>query len=329
MSLPNLSNDEYETVVFENLKSSITDYASLEQLNKKLQPKGFLPLGTDLPKSLNMIDTILEKGNIKRAACLASHNPTSPDQYLVKALSPIPVGYIPPPTTLGNIYKNINRIDRTIPIHENLASQVDDEYTNPKSTACQNFYAIYCTDMINRFTQAHGGTFDADAFREFRPECACYVPVPQYIKDAGVNAAPMCFLPGCEPTGGVFMDPVSASPDTNCNLTICQANIDMGAFAAGGDIGIQNKIEQKCGSGTTGQGTVGTPTTASGWSISNIFETITSFLDPLANTSIGKTINSYFFLGTKVITYGTFAILCFVILIILIVLLFFIFQDDL
>lgn len=315
MSLPALSQAEKEAIIYEDLKSSITNIAALEELNKKLQPKGYLPLGTEYYKSLNMVNDILQKGNIKRAMCLQSPVPTSPDQYLVKALAAIPVGYTPPATTLGNIYKSIDRIDRQISLHEDLASEVDEEYRNPKSTACQNFYTVYCTDMINRFTQAQGGVFDADAFREFRPECACFVPVPQYITDAGINAAPMCFLPGCEPTGGVFMDPVSSSPDTNCNLTICQANIDMGAFAAGGDIGIQNKIEQNCG------GTFTDPPvpTESSWSIF-------SLLDPLANTYIGTKFNDIVPYGTIIATYSAFALITFVIFVIILVLLYFVYD---
>lgn len=317
-----LSQKEYDSMVYANLQNSLTDNNSLKFFNQKLQPKGYLPLGINYNKSLSELNNILKSFNLKRACCLQAEDPNDPNMYRINVLVKPPKGYVPLSTDLGNVYKTIGMIERPISIPKKQCDKLGKGFKNPTDISCQNFYTVYCKNMLEKFKKVNGGVLDNNAFVTFRPECACFAPMPQHMIDAGVNAAPMCFLPGCEPSQGVFLDPVSANPKSACNLTLCQANIDMDKFTAGRDIGIQNKIEQQCGPGT------GTKKVGQGDMSANLNNPLAglvaipnSISNKLAATTIGKKINKINKNGTTLLTYSSFisSSCCCILIIILII----------
>jgi len=255
------STNNQDLLTFADLKNNARDADSLNYFNQRLQPKGYLPIGSDINKTYSILDEILTDVNIKRACCMGSNDPTDPSMLLVNARLPKPTTYTAPSNTIiGQIYNKYGFIDQSIKIPKKLCKTLADSgFTSKKSTACQNFYTVYCRNITNEYKAASGSTdkdFDYNEFMYYKPECSCFAPTPQYLVKSGVNAPPVCFLPGCDDVDGVYLDPVSSSDNSNCNLTICQANIDMSQLNAGRDIGIQNKIQQNCGTGSNSENNV-------------------------------------------------------------------------
>lgn len=238
-----------EALIYANFRNLLTDKESLDYFDKKLQPRGFLPLGSK-QETLQKLDDILSLTNIKRACCLGSQDPDDQNSLIIKQQLPPPPGHVFDTTTSrGKIYKKYGFIEKNVKIPKSLCASLGSNYENPKGISCQNFYTVYCKNSMELFNQLNGGVFNHDDWIYYRPECACFAPIPESIKKTGINIPPTCYLAGCESVKGVFLDPFSASPDTNCNLTICTADIDMSDFTAGRDISVQNKIEQNCGPG--------------------------------------------------------------------------------
>lgn len=235
---------------YADMKNSLTNSFSIDYFQKNLQPVGlYLPSGTDLNATFNKLDELLTRVNIKRACCLQSTNPDNTSMYLTKVRLP---GYHSAPidTGLGNVYRKYNFTDYDLNIEKSLCtSAIPNGFSNPRGPQCQNFYTVYCKNIVEEFKRTGGytdDTFNYDEFMYYKPECACFAPIPKFIKDSETNPAPFCYLPGCEPQSGVFLDPVSANPRSNCNLTICQSGIDINNIQ-GRNVNIKNKITQLCG----------------------------------------------------------------------------------
>lgn len=242
--------DGTDALVYGSMANTLTDPTSLDYYDQNLQPRGLVTQNINNPNQL--LNGLVSSQNIKRACCLGNVDPKNPNNYLVsvrlygKGSGGI-VG-----TLIGNLQSKYNYTDKIVSVPKSLCGSF-----TPRSTNCDNFYSVYCKNIINDFiTKTGNTTFDSN----FKPECACYAPTPQVIIDSGVNAPPKCYMPGCEVNSGVYLDPNSSQAGTNCSLTICQANIDISKLTAGNNINIANKIQQNCGPGKgTGTGT-GTPT---------------------------------------------------------------------
>jgi len=282
--------------IFVNMENLAKDAASLNYFDKNLQPKGYLPIRTDITASYKKLDEILSLVNLKRACCLRTKDPDNPNNYLINIRKAKPAGTtINTGTVIGQIYNKFGFIDEKLSIPKSYcSSQLPSTFLQNMGLSCQNFYTVYCKNITNEYKTAANktdSTFDYTEFSYYKPECACYAPKPTYMTNAGVNAAPICYIPGCDSIDGVYLDPVSSSPENNCNLSICQLNIDMSDFRAGGNIDIENKIEQNCGP----NGSTTTPQQPTSPIITLLTQITTPFANlsaPITNSAIGKMIDS-------------------------------------
>ncbi|ARF10658.1 hypothetical protein Hokovirus_2_185 [Hokovirus HKV1] len=233
------------TYLNQDMTNKLTSYANLKKFNETLQPRGYLPIGTNITVSKQTLDDILKTFNLKRGCCLKSQDPKKSSNYVISVLVPNETNIQLPNTPLGNLYKNIKYHDVIVSFPKSLCSKLDSSYSDSTGTNCQNFYDVYCNNIIQSYKDANNGIIDNN-FTNFRPECSCYLPIPKNILDTGINVSPSCVLPSCDKVNGVFLDPVSLN-NSKCDLTICQAKIDYGNLKAGEDINVQNKITQVCG----------------------------------------------------------------------------------
>lgn len=263
-----------KTYLNQNKVNKLTSTQSLLNFSDELLPRGYLPVGTNITLSKQMLDDLLKTFNLKRGCCLRSENPADPEQYIVSVLVPNTSGNTFPNTPLGNLYKKIGYHDIYISYPKTWCQYLGPPYTENYGSSCQNFYDVYCKNMIDEYKKANNGVIDNN-FLNFRPECACYLPIPKNILDTGINVVPSCVLPGCDKVNGVYLDSVSLGND-KCSLTICQAKIDYNNLTAGQNINVQGKIQQTCGGQKPTTSTTGTGTDTG--SNSNVFD-IANFLN--------------------------------------------------
>lgn len=296
-------------------KNKLTDEASLKYFNDTIQPRGYL--GASKSRSLETLDSILQWYNLKRASCLQAVSPDDPEDYVIRILVPINTNDTTTmkqlsETSLGRIYAKIGYRDVTAKIPKKYFEGLDKTYLDPMSTSCQNLYVVYCKNMIEAYKSGNGGKLD-EGFVDFRPECSCFVPIPEEIAKTGVNVSPLCIMPGCDIVSGVYLDPVSRG-NRNCDLTICQANINFSNLQAGGNINLQNKIIQTCGTGAEETATLDktiSPTP-------NLLDRI-PYVSAINKTTLAQYVNKYDPNATTYLLGGsTFLIICCIIIIILI-----------
>lgn len=276
-----------DNLLYASLKNQITDIESLEELNKEFQPTGFLPVNTNLSLSKQILDDTLKYFNIKRACCLQVDDPNNNDAYIVNVLTDAPNNHVYQNTPLGRFYKNQKKIDRYISVPKDLCKS-DFASTDPKSSKCQNLYATYCGNMMQQYNKINGSL---DDFEKFRPECGCYIPLPDYIKQAGLNPPKVCISKHCEKKKGIFLDQVSANPSSNCALTLCNASSKYNDIK-GRDVTIDNKVQQVCG-GTLVNNQFNNPVTI-----------IPSYIENIIKKTPIDMINNYVSNGTLYLSYG-------------------------
>lgn len=304
--------------IYANGQNLLTDSASLSYFASAIQPVGYL--GTSQTAELQALNNILLSYNLKRASCLQALSPTNPDAYIIRVLVPInpndkaTIDTLSK-TALGQFYIKIGYQDVVATIPKSDLKTLGSTYLDPASTSCQNLYVVYCKNMIAQYMNGNNGVLD-DGFITFRPECACFVPIPNAIEETGINVSPICIMPGCDNVSGVYLDPVSRS-NMACNLTICQSKINFANLAAGGNVDIESKLNQTCGTGESNQVTQSTPAplqTETTNALSNI-----PIVSSINNTSLGEYINTN--INSNATTYlvggsVSLSILCIVIIII-------------
>jgi len=294
-------------------QNKLTDNASLDYFSDNIQPKGYL--GASKGKNIEKLNEILKWYNLKRASCLQAQSPDNPNMYLIRILVPISndanTKAALQKTNLGKVYLKLGYRDITVKIPKEKLNSLDKTFNDPNSISCQNLYLVYCKNMIESYKNVNGRI--DDGFVDFRPECACFVPIPDEIKKTGVNISPLCIMPGCDNVQGVFLDPVSRG-NKNCDLNICQSTINFSNLSAGGNINLSNKIVQTCGAEEKNidkQETVGTDST----------QFTIPYLKQIGNSQIGKYFNNAFGKNTTnylVIT-ASFSLICCVMIFIIII----------
>lgn len=298
-----MSNTNVENYKYADMTNALKDATSINYFNNNLQPIGlYLPTGTSVSQTFSKLDDVLKKVNIKRACCLQSTNPDNPSQYMIKIRMP-GYNYAPINTGLGQVYQKYNFTDYDLGVDRSLCtSALPTGFDSPRGSQCQNFYTVYCKNVVEEFKKLGGytdDTFNYDEFLYYKPECACFAPIPKFIRDSETNPAPYCYLPGCEPQSGVFLDPVSASPQSSCNLTICNANTDINNIA-GRSVRIKSKITQLCG--------------ARGVTVNSnpILDKIYEFIEPvdtfIKNSFVGTTAENIIPGSSEYVTYGIFGV---------------------
>lgn len=201
------------------------------------------------------LNNTLTDTQLKRACCLA--NPITTNTNVRIPLFPEIEGEIEAnPSVYGESELQYGYFDRPteMPV-PNMCPSGYDMINNPTQetyTNCDTFFKVYCSNIIKEFQNENPQGFDYLKFSYYKPECACFVPIPNWLKNLDANIAPKCLYPGCNAggnssggSGNVWLDHVSKA--SNCDLTICQANINISGTEAENDISIQNKIEQECG----------------------------------------------------------------------------------
>jgi len=295
--------------------NQLKDNASIAYFNDTIQPRGYL--GASKSKALATLDTILEWYNLKRASCLQAVDPTDPDSYLVRILVPIDTTDTNlvkslSTTALGKIYTKLKYRDLTVKVSKDKFKDIDKTFSDPNSVGCQNLYVVYCKNMIESYKKANDGKLD-DGFVNFRPECSCFVPIPDEIAKTGINVSPLCIMPGCDNVVGVYLDPVSRG-NKNCDLTICQSNVNFSNLRAGGNITLENKLVQTCGGEEKVQQMQKTPPKQT-----NLISDI-PYISSINDTSFGKYINATYDKNATsyLLGFGTFGIVfCIVIIMII------------
>ena len=266
-----------DTTIYDSLINKITGPNELRELNAELQPAGYLPINDNLVKAQEKIDNMLKYYNLRRACCLQIEDPNNKDNYIVKTLRPAPSGNVFSNTPAGNFYRNQNKVDKVISVPK---KKCEANYSSSKSVDCQNFYAVYCKNIMQQYKKING---TLDGFTEFRPECGCYMPLPDYVTSKNMSLPKSCVLKSCSKKEGVFIDPVSLN--TDCQVVLCNASTNIGSVK-GRDVDLDAKILQACGNGTINN----TTTTYSGISLTFIPDAITNILDM---TVINKLNNIY------------------------------------
>jgi len=311
-----MSQANYDQYINASGQNKLTDNASLDYFASAIQPRGYL--GASKTKSLEVLDSILQWYNLKRASCLQAVSPDDPDSYLIRILIPISPSdkAALSKTSLGKIYLKLGYRDLVVKIPKSRFEALDKQFSDPYSIGCQNLYVVYCKNMVEAYKASNNGKID-DGFVDFRPECACFAPIPDEIKKTGLNVSPICIMPGCDNVAGVYLDPVSRG-NKNCDLTICQSNINFSNLSAGGNINVENKLVQACGVEEQQQSNVPTKKVAKP---KNILDSIPyasaineSQMGKYVNTKFGKNATVYLLSGISI-----FAVFCVFILIIVVI----------
>jgi hypothetical protein len=143
---------------------------------------------------------------------------------------------------------------KTITIPKSLCTTMMPDY-KWASGVCDDFYKVYCNNVKEIYRAAVEGEYNPMEFAKYKPECACYGDVPNFIKQLGENVPAKCYMNGCFDGNASYLDAPSRE---DCHFTICQANVNIDAPEAKY---VDPEIYQKqsCGSETSNQTTNNTP----------------------------------------------------------------------
>ena len=239
-------------------------------------------LGTG--ETTKTVSDLLTQTTIKRACCKGEKDPNSPCPtcYKINVRIPTPKKYdYEDPEGTDKIPKKYGYIDKTVYIPPSMCkyghcdpSYDDKKYksttpsdakslcqhgftpkTDTNYTNCDRFYDTYCDQIladyikINKITkdEIYQGKFPYPEFRKYKPECACYAPVPPVFKD--FNIPPLCIMPGCTRKANAYFD-IDSRESKGCDIKICNQTIDLSDFDAGHDVIV--KVIANCGASKCG-----------------------------------------------------------------------------
>jgi len=244
-------------LAYARMGNTVQDADILQDFYSNLKNK---PTTTAIDDLYNKLDEILDNTTIKRACCLRKGN----ENKYVDVRIPLPTGATNDSTLAsGRTAQKYKYYDIRIPITNELCKKYAPQYKSGTSY-CDDFYKVYCNNIIQSYKKDNNGKFDFGEFSVYKPECLCYTPLPSSVKDYGV--APQCFIPNCaDNSTNVYLD--SRWRGKGCDLTICQASINLNDLSAGGNADIASNIQQKCGTGAqngTDPGTTDPTTTDPG-----------------------------------------------------------------
>lgn len=228
-------------LVYASTQNELTSNDQLANFSKTLLGTYKFTTGTVAQNNaaLQNLNKILSQTQIKRACCNNTSN--------VNVRIPLPTGETL--ATGGNsaLMQEFEYYDKeiSVPINTPGFCTIDGVNYAPNTPDCDDFYNVYCLNIVNEFTNGNGGVFNADSFTNYKPECACYLPEPSWLAKALSGApTPKCFYPGCA-TGVAYMDPVSRNE--NCDLTICNQSVNIGSAAVSQDSSLIVNLQAQCG----------------------------------------------------------------------------------
>lgn len=203
------------------------------------------------------LNQLLDDTTIKRACCLRDSSDSGQIEVKVK---------IPKPNKdieVTSMEKNFNYLNKTVKINRAICKDPKFSDYSPESTKCDNFYASYCSNILNDYQQLlkeTGKKYTANDWNQYSLDCACYGSLldesgdgstvskatQSLVKKMQEDAPPKCYMPKCGQTGS-YIDKKSRKGE--CNITVCQQIFDAGQISIEGENNeIANTFKMNCGS---------------------------------------------------------------------------------
>ena len=189
-------------------------------------------------QAMNSLNEILRLTQMKRACCSGKTD--------INVRIPLPKDQTPSTDETGKLITKFKYYDKTIKIDPSKCGTGDLVGYTKNSAKCDDFYNIYCSNIVKEFTDGNDKKFNDTQFLNYKGECACYIPKPDWLKQAwGGDPLPKCVFPGCGEGSSSYVDPFSRGAD--CNYTICNQSINMSDIQQGANSSIVANIKAECG----------------------------------------------------------------------------------
>jgi len=235
-----------DSLIYANIGNNLTS----SELNQYGLSSVFNP--PDPSQTQQYLNNVLDDSTIKRACCLTNGRPgiTSESMIPITVRIPIPKNYDFGNNPLASTWQKFGYIDKTVEVPAYMCNQLGEGTSgdgfNYNSQSCQDFYSLYCNNMLSMYNSevnALGYPSDSDEFTlSYKPECACFQEQPSYLTG---SIPPTCYASGCTPNNErVFLSTNARQP---CSTTICTTNLNLGGAKAGGNITFSQQIQQSCG----------------------------------------------------------------------------------
>lgn len=244
-----------DALVYATMKNKLSTDAELADLVNKIRGTYQITVGTSdaNAKAKANLDKILNKTQIKRACCNASNK--------INVRIPLPAGIVAEGGDAAKLITKFGYYDKqvNVPIETPGFCSIDSVQYSKGSPDCDDFYNVYCANAVKEFTAGNGGNFDYTQFGIYKPECACFVPKPEWLKQAwGGDPTPKCVFAGCGENAVSYLDAISRTGP--CNYTICSQQINTGNIDISTSGSLVNNLTAQCG--TQGKNPFVSPTGA-------------------------------------------------------------------
>lgn len=231
-----------DALVYANTINFLTNDSELSTLANKMQGVYKFSTGTTNldSEATNTLNTVLSDTQIKRACCNGTGN--------INVRIPLPTGVTAANDAVGELIEQYNYYDKSIavPITNPGFCTINGIDYSKNSVNCDDFYSVYCANMVNEFTTGNNNQFSDTEFDNYKAECACYIPTPAWLTQAwGGEPIPKCVFPGCSENTAAYLDPASRA--TECDYTICSQQINLSGVQQGQNSNIVNNIKAMCG----------------------------------------------------------------------------------
>lgn len=233
-----------DALVFSSINdnSGIDDSEYFSQTIKSIPGKYVYDSSAELQILKNIRNGILNNTNIKRACCLGQDN--------ISVRIPIPneiqkrIDDDEYKTANIELIKRFKYFDKNVYVPKKLCPQGYE----PKTTYCDNFYSVYCKNILNEYNKVNRGrSYNHDEFIKFKPDCGCYGDVSSFGKQLPSTFPRKCIFNGCGESAPGYLD--KDSRENDCSITMCNSMINLTNAQVGGDANIAPHIKQNCGKG--------------------------------------------------------------------------------
>lgn len=263
--------DRMETLAYAEMKNRISDTDRLNYVYQKLG------LGASSSETnQNILNNILSNTTIKRACCQHFPKGGSAKTVSVPVRLPIPKRKGDDPLSIddstgtgksANKYGYYDYLAEVDVNEQNCGNYTKYDPDGTEGSNCDKFYELYCNNIVEEYLDAKGGEWNAADFKlfnDYKPECACFVPIPKEWQSSSVTNTfvPQCLLTGCK--NSPYIDKVSRFND-ECNMTVCLADLTFnGNVIDQGNLDLSNAVTQKCGGDSQNNTNTGGTTGGSG-----------------------------------------------------------------
>lgn len=230
-----------DALVYSQLKNNIKDDRAQKWGGHKYETNRQL---------FDKMEDVIKHTTIKRACCMKKQAETAGDMYVINVNIPVPKDLNwdgdDAPTKVG-IKKKYGFITKKVNVPKSMCNSemLGGDY-QPGQDTCNDFYDIYCMNIKDFFMKENGGVWNEAEWPDYKPDCACYGKMPDYIDPEKGAVPPKCLLAGCdEGNDNGYLDPLSRADE--CNNTICVQNVDFSKLDVGRDANINTKLQNTCG----------------------------------------------------------------------------------